>query len=131
MKPTAAAVMRKKRMASRLRTLVVRLIALGASDRPLLVLVAEPVADTAHREQVLGGARVPLELLPEVTDVHVDGPRVSVGGVAPDLLEEHLPGLHPSRQARQRGEDLELDVREVGALAAHGDDPALEVDLEA
>src|SRR4051812_28099483 len=93
MKPTAAAVITKKRMASRLRTLVVRLIAPRSSIDPLFVLVAEAIADAANGEEVLGRARVTLDLLAQVADVDVDRARVPVGGVAPDLLQEHLPRL--------------------------------------
>src|SRR6476661_2768966 len=128
MKPTAAAVIRKNRIASLLRTLAP--IKRPSVPGSLFVLVAEAIADAAHREQVLGGARVPLELLPKVANVDIDGARVPVGGVSPDLLEEHLARLDPARRTGKRGEDLELDVGEVGALAAHGDDAALEVDLE-
>src|SRR4051794_27330029 len=74
------------------------------------VLVAEAVSDAAHREQVLRLLRIRLDLLPQVADVHVDGARVAVGGIAPDAREQHVAGEDAPGGARQRGEDLELDV---------------------
>ena len=62
-----------------------------------------------------GALGVALELLAQVADVDVDRARVAVGGVAPDLLEQHLARLDPARRAGERGEDLELDVGELGA----------------
>src|SRR4051794_30479482 len=126
MKPTAAAVITKKRTASRLRTLA----PIKRSPGRSLVLVPEAVSDAAHGEEVFRGSRSPLELLAEMADVDVHGPRISVGGVAPDLLEQHLARLHPPRRSRQRGEDLELDVGELGPLAPDRHHAPLEVDLQ-
>ena len=81
--------------------------------------VPEAVAHAAHGEDQLGRLGLGLELLAQVADVHVDRARVAVGGVAPDALEQHRAAEHPARGARQRGEDLELDVGEPHALAAH------------
>src|SRR3954449_107715 len=75
------------------------------------VLVAEAVSDAAHREEVLGLLRIRLDLLPEMPDVHVDRPRIAICGVAPDAGEQHVAGEHAARRARERGEDLEFDVR--------------------
>src|SRR5215211_979318 len=119
MKPTAASVIAKKSSASRLRTEFI-----GS------LLVAEPVAHAADREQVLRPPRVALELLPQVADVDVDRPRVAVGGIAPDLLEQRLPGHHLTGCRAERGEDLELDVGQPDLLAADGDAAAARVDLE-
>src|SRR4051794_34772970 len=107
MKPTAAAVMTKKSRASRLRTLprIKGSLPPSPSCADSLVLVAEAVPDAAHREEVLGGARVPFELLAQVSDVDVDGAGISIRGVAPHLLEKHLAGLHAAGRAGQRGQD--------------------------
>src|SRR6476659_3521772 len=102
MKPTAAAVIRKNRIASLLRTLAP--IKRPSVPGSLFVLVAEAIADAAHREQVLGGARVPLELLPKVANVDVDGARVPVGGVSPDLLgASRASGPGPANGQARRG----------------------------
>src|SRR4051794_30858343 len=73
-------------------------------------LVAEAVADAAHREEVLRLLRVRLDLLPQMPDVDVDRAWVAVGGVAPDARQQHVAGEHASGRPGQRREDLELDV---------------------
>src|SRR4051794_3730097 len=89
---------------------------------PLPVLVAEAVPDAAYREQVLRLLRIRLDLLPQMADVHVDGPRIAVRGVAPHAREQHVAREHPSRRARERGQDLELHVGRLHdvAVARHG-----------
>ncbi len=57
-------------------------------------LLDEAVADAAHGEEELGLLRVALDLLAQVADVDVDGARVAVLGVAPDVLEQRLAGEH-------------------------------------
>src|SRR5262245_29941059 len=95
-----------------------------------LWLISEPVTHASHREEVLRLARVALELLAQVADMDVDRARVAVGGVAPDLLEQHLAGHHAARGAGERREDLELHVGQPDLRATSADGPALEVDLE-
>ena len=63
--------------------------------------------------------------------MHVDGARVAVLRVAPDVLEQGLAGEHPAGGAGEGAEDLELDVGDADLprrprvdLAA-----AIEVDL--
>ena len=51
-----------------------------------------------------------LDLLAQVPDVHVDGARIPVGGVAPDARQQHVPREHPTGGPGQGGNDLELDV---------------------
>ena len=84
------------------------------------ILLLEAVADAAHGEEELGLLRVALELLPQVADVDVDGARVAVLGVAPDVLEQGLAGEHPAGRAGERAEDLELDVGDADLLARAG-----------
>src|SRR3954453_4212390 len=72
-----------------------------------LLLVAEAISDAAHREDVLGLLRVGLELLAEVADVHVDGPRVAVRRVAPHARQEHVAREHAPGARGERVEDLE------------------------
>src|SRR4051812_18246100 len=129
MNPTAAAVITKNRAASRLRTLP-RIKGPLAWIPSSLVLVAEAVADAAHREQILRGSGVALELFAQVTNVNVDRARVAVRRVAPDLLQEHLARLHAPRRAGESGQDLELDVGELHALSPRRHYPPLEVDLQ-
>src|SRR5215207_3967205 len=114
MNATAAAVITKISSASRLRTL----------------FITEPVADAAHGEQILGLTGVALHLLAQVADVNVDRPRVAIGGIAPDLLEQLLTGEDPPRGGCERGEDLELDVGQANGRPARAHRTAVEVDLE-
>ena len=95
-----------------------------------LGLIPEPVAHTPHRKQVLGIARVALDLLPQVADVDVNGPRIAIVGVAPDVLEQGLAALDPSRRRRERGEDLELDVGEADLRPRGCWSSALDVDFQ-
>src|SRR5215216_4927122 len=128
MKPTAAAVITKNRTASRLRTLP--RIKARSLPRARHSSFAEAVADAAHREQVLRGARIALQLLAEVTNVDVDGAGIPVGRVAPDLLQQHLARLHPPGRAREGGQDLELDIGQLHPLAPGRHHAPLEVDLQ-
>jgi hypothetical protein len=72
--------------------------------------------------------RLALELLAQVADVDVDRPRVAVGGVAPDALEQGRPAVDAARVAGERREDLELDVGESHGLAVDGHGALVEVD---
>ena len=60
----------------------------------------------------------------------VDGARVAVLGVAPDVLEQRLAGEHPAGRAGEGAEDLELDVGDPDLLLAQGDHAAVEVDRQ-
>ena len=71
----------------------------------------QPVADAAHRLDQLRLVRVDLELLPQVADVDVDRPRLPVGVVAPQRLEQRLPAEDAARAGGERAQELELDVR--------------------
>ena len=90
--------------------------------------VAEAVADAAHGEQVLGVLGVALDLFAQVADVDIDRARVAVGGVTPDAGQEHVAREYPARGAGQRREDLELDVGQLGVLAADAHRSLGEVD---
>src|SRR5207247_544467 len=82
----------------------------------------EAIADAANRVDVFGLARVAFELLAEVTDVHVDRPRLAVVGAAPEFLQEHLAGEDPTRVRGHGSQELELDVGELHLfpLELHG-----------
>ena len=54
----------------------------------------------------------------------VDRARIAVGAVAPDPLQQRGAVEDVAGAARQGGEDLELDVGELGPLAADRDLPA-------
>src|SRR4051812_16505139 len=75
-------------------------------------------ADGQHDLRVLG---IALDLGPQPLDVHVHQPGVGGVPVAPDLLQQHLPGEHLARLARQRHQQVELQRRELDrpALAQH------------
>src|SRR3954452_11694538 len=108
----AHSTMRPKMSASRLRSDRIRI---------RLLLVAEAVADAAHREDVLRLLGVRLELLAQVADVDVDGARVAIGRVAPYAREEHVAREHAPRPGGERAEDLELHERGRHHLAAQAD----------
>ena len=61
-----------------------------------------------------------LQLLAQVPDVDVDGARVAVLGVAPDVLEQGLAGEHAAGRAGEGAEDLELDVGDADLLLVAG-----------
>src|SRR3954470_12841743 len=107
----AHSTMRPNMSASRLR-----------SDRirTRLLLVAEAVADAAHREDVLRLLGVRLELLAQVADVDVDGARVAIGRVAPHAREEHVAREHAPRARGERAQDLELHERGRHGRAMQG-----------
>src|SRR5918994_93375 len=116
MTPKAAAVIRKNRTAI--------LLPIDRMGSP----VPEAIADPAHGQDQLRRLRLGLELLAQMPDMDVDRPRIAVGGVSPDALEQHRTAEYPPWRARKRRQDLELDVRKPHGLAAHLDEPLLEVD---
>ena len=98
---------------------MIRLPSVVSLNRRTLLL-PEAVADAAHGEEELGLLGVALELLAQVADVDVDGARVAVLGVAPDVLEQGLAAEHPAGRAGEGAEDLELDVGDADLLARAG-----------
>src|SRR5688500_3936963 len=121
MNPTAAAVITKNSRASLLRTLFTartrrHRTRSGGCRRIYSRLVSEPVSDLLNGQQVLRLLRVRLELLAKVADVHVDGARIAICRVPPDVLEQHLAAHHPPRPGGERGEQLELDVGQADRL---------------
>src|SRR3954451_11734121 len=123
MVPIAPRMISAKMTASRLRR--------DRSPGTSALLVAEAVSDAAYREQVLGLLRIRLDLLPQMPDVHVDRARVAVRRVAPDAREQHVAGEDTARRARQRGEDLELDVGGRHDVAVARDGALARVDPQA
>src|SRR3954452_22271250 len=109
----AHSTMKPKINASRLRSDRIRTCA--------ILLVAEAVADAAHREDVLGLLGVRLELLAQVADVDVDRAGVAVGRVAPHSRQQHVAREDAPGARRERAEDLELDERGGDDLAAEAD----------
>ena len=61
----------------------------------------------------------------------VDRPRLAIGVVAPQGLQQRLPAEDAPRPGRERAEELELDVRELHRRAAHLDRSAGEVEDDA
>ena len=72
-------------------------------------------------EDVLRPRGVELELLPEMPDVDVDCPGLSVVGATPERLEQHPAAVDPSRMRGENPQQLELDVRQLHLLAPHLD----------
>ena len=102
--------------------------------------VAEAIADAAHGQDLLRLARLVLDLLAQVTHVHVDRPRLAVVGAARSALEQlparvDAPGFEASRASssnstkvsctgsprpRRCGGQVDLDVAAVDRLLAVG-----------
>src|SRR4249919_2439521 len=99
-----------------------------AATRPLLG--PEAIARAAHREDQLGIARIPLDLLAQVADVDVDRARLAVVRPAPQSLQELAPREHDAGALREDDQHLELDERELDGLPANVDCPSGNVDPE-
>src|SRR3954451_11590609 len=67
------------------------------------------VAHPAHGEHHLGLLRVALDLGAQSLHVHVDQPGVRRVPIAPDLLQQQLPGEHLARLAREGHQQVELE----------------------
>src|ERR1700689_4656155 len=78
------------------------------------------VTDAADRDHDLRALRILLDLGTQPLDVHVDEPRVGGGPVAPDLLQQHLPGEHLPWLPCQRYQQVELPASEVAAAPRPG-----------
>src|SRR5918994_573712 len=79
--------------------------------------------DIPHTPGGVDKLRVPgiaFDLLPQVTDVHVDRALVAEL-VAPHPREQGAAREDPARVGGERHQKLELRVRKVDLLAAHGD----------
>src|SRR6185312_3443276 len=81
----------------------------AAAERPS---TDELVAEPAHREEMLGLVRVPLDLLPNPLHVDVEGLRVADVVVPPDPLDQELACEQSSRRPQERLQQLELLRRE-------------------
>src|ERR687894_1691565 len=89
--------------------------------------------DIPHTPGGVDKLRVPgiaFDLLPQMTDVHVDRALVAEL-VAPYPREQGATREDPSRVGGERHQKLELRVRKVDLLAAHGDPAAGQVYLQA
>src|SRR5205814_8081120 len=81
--------------------------------RRLISAVLEAVPDPPLGEDQLGLGGIALELLAQVTDVHVDRALVAVLGVAEHVLEQLDAREDAPVLARQRHQDLELEERQL------------------
>src|SRR4051794_25824993 len=70
--------------------------------------IGDLVADAVDRAQVLGVARVGLDLPAQVHDVHVDGPLGDVAVEPVGLLDELAAAEHLVRRRDEGGEEAEL-----------------------
>src|SRR6478735_978886 len=97
-----------------------------ADERPVESQV-ELVAQTAHGDEVLGLARVGLDL--GAQPLHVDVQRLGVSDVvgAPHPVDELTAGEHPAGVAQEHLQQLELLEREPLRGAVDRDDVALDV----
>src|SRR6516225_9274540 len=86
------------------------------------------VTDTAYGHNDLGVLGILLDLGPQPLNVHVDQPGVRRVPVAPDLLEQHLPGEDLPGLAGQRDQQVELQRGEIEGLAVALDRMAGHVD---
>src|ERR1700730_11182966 len=79
----------------------------GATDGSSL----DPVPDTPHGLDQL--MLLVAELLPEVSDVDLDVFRIAEEVVAPDLVEDAIPGQHLVRMHHQQPQKIELARRQT------------------
>src|SRR5918998_1893325 len=89
--------------------------------------------DIPHTPGGVDKLRVPgvaFDLLPQMTDVHVDRALVAEL-VAPHSREQGATREDPARVGGERHQQLELRVRKVDLLATHGDPAAGQVYLQA
>src|SRR2546421_8733602 len=87
----------------------------GATRRSCLY----PVPDSAHRLDQF--VLLVTELLSEVSDVNLDVVGVAEEVVAPDLVQDAIPGQHLVRVHHQQPEQVELASRKLdhAPLSAH------------
>src|SRR3954451_1509080 len=81
----------------------------------------EAVPHAAFGKDHLRVRRIRLELLAEVTDVHVDGAVVAVLRVTEHVLEQLRAREDPARLAREGEQDLELEEGELDRLTVQLD----------
>src|SRR5947209_9015713 len=93
------------------------------SDRSI---VGHLVADAPDRDDGTGIA----DLAAQLAHVHIDGSRVAREGVAPDLLEQLIPGQHQAPVLEEGPEQVELLGRELHLLAVDRQLTAAGVDLD-
>ena len=84
---------------------------IAASRRP----TSSPRSDSRRRARsgCTAARSARLELLAQVTDVHVDRARLAEVGRAPDAVEQLRAREHPARARHQHLQQLELDVGEL------------------
>src|SRR6266851_5231558 len=90
----------------------------AGSRRPLalarrLAHGIEPVAGSAHRDDLETEFAESAQLLPQPADMDIDRLAVAQVVVTPDLLEQDLAGEDPTRAAHQVGEQFPLLRRQL------------------
>ena len=90
----------------------------------------EPVADAAHRFQILWMRRVILDLLADAVDVHHDRGRIPHGLTAPNLLKQRFPAEDDVRILSKKRQDFKLPPRERDFLPAQQDPVGILLDLK-
>ena len=94
------------------------------------LLRSEPVARAAHRQDELGVARIPFDLLAEMADVYVDGSRLAVVGSTAQAFEELPSREDDAGTLGENHEHLELDERELHRLPAYFDRASRNIDSQ-
>jgi hypothetical protein len=90
------------------------------------------VSDSAHGPDEARCGRIVSKLAPQPPYVDIDGPVEHVCLASPvDGVEELLAAEDPAARLHQRGQDLELDSRQVGATAVDDDVVPVSVDAQA
>ena len=105
----------------------------GVPARPLRALTIAPgtpvttvevVADTSHRDEVLGPGRIDLELHAYATNVGIQRPWVLELTAGPYFLEQLLGGADLTGPLRQGQEHVVLHLGEMDGASPHADTPA-------
>src|ERR1041384_4641201 len=81
---------------------------------PMLFSADKAIADADHGFDAIAAQP---EFLPQAADVHVERARVAEILIAPDVIEQILPGDHAAAAFRQRFEQSKLFSRELYLLA--------------
>ena len=82
-----------------------------------LVVFGKLVTDAPDCQDVTGFFLVRFDERSQAADMHVDGAGFYEGFVSPDILQQLLPGINPSRMTDQEGQQFDFPRRELDFFA--------------
>src|SRR3990170_6093627 len=95
-----------------------------------LVLIVEPITYPKHSHDVGRVFRIRFDLRPQILDVRVDGPLITLIGLALGRCQQLQAGECPSGLLDQRRQQAELRRRQLGLAITDVDAMSLEVDFD-